>query len=72
MAMPIVSGYNDVPPHGHLRLPTTNSAVCRCGAVYDRGNIVVPPEFSDLCGRCAFERGLRLGNSPRLPGHHAS
>jgi hypothetical protein len=62
MAMPFVGEHSAVPPRGHLRLPTINSAVCRCGAVYDRGTVVVPDEFSGLCGRCAFEHGLRLGS----------
>jgi len=67
MAMPLAGGHNEVPPHTHTRLPTVNSAVCRCGAVYDHGNVVVPAEFSGLCGRCAFDRGMRLGNSRQLP-----
>jgi len=29
--------------------------------------VVVPAEFSGLCGRCAFDRGMRLGKSTQLP-----
>ena len=37
----------------YLRLPTPSSGVCRCGAVFDYGNIAVPNECQGLCGRCA-------------------
>jgi hypothetical protein len=61
MTIPHVGVHNDVPPYTSLRLPTFNSGVCRCGAVFDYGNVVVPAEYVGLCGRCAFKRGLRLG-----------
>jgi hypothetical protein len=74
MTMPIIGAHNGVPPYAYpsrrptansARLPTVNSAVCRCGAVYDNGNILVPAEFVGLCGRCAFERGRRLDDYAR-------
>jgi hypothetical protein len=61
MAIPIRRVHNEV-QRAHLRLPTLSSAVCRCGAVFDNGNIVVPAEFQGLCGRCAFKRGMRPGD----------
>jgi hypothetical protein len=63
MTMPIVGVHDAVPPPTHHHLPTVSAAVCRCGGVYDNGNVVVPVEYSGLCGRCAFERGMRLGDS---------
>jgi hypothetical protein len=57
--------HNDVPSDIHLRLPTSSSAVCRCGAVFDNGDIVVPLEYQNLCGRCAFKRGMRPGDVVR-------
>ena len=64
MAMPILGAHIEVSaPHTHLRLPTVSSAVCRCGAVYDNGNVAVPAEYAGLCGRCAFDRGLRPGDA---------
>ncbi|MBV9329181.1 MAG: hypothetical protein JO352_36215 [Chloroflexi bacterium] len=67
MTLPIVGAHNAVPPYPYaqIRLPTPSSAVCGCGAVYDRGNVVVPAEFLGLCGRCAFDRGLRPGDCTR-------
>ena len=71
MAMLIVSagGHIEVPAYSHLRLPTVSSAICRCGAVYDNGNIVVPVEYRGLCGRCAIVHGMRVGDcaAPRYP-----
>ncbi|MBV8716487.1 MAG: hypothetical protein JO318_13220 [Chloroflexi bacterium] len=64
--MLIVGWHSDVPTDTTLRLPTNNSAVCGCGAVYDNGDIIVPAEFRGLCGRCAFARGMRLGDCRRL------
>ncbi len=43
------------------RSPGANAGVCCCGAVFDNGNVSVPPEFRGLCGRCAVARGLRFG-----------
>jgi hypothetical protein len=63
MTIPVVRLHDDVPPRARLRLPTVSSAVCRCGAVYDNGNVAVPTEYSGLCGHCAFKRGMRLGDS---------
>jgi hypothetical protein len=59
-----VSAHNDVPPSTPHRLPTGSSGVCRCGAVFDYGNVAafVPAEFLGMCGRCAFKRGLRPGS----------
>jgi hypothetical protein len=51
--------HEDVPPSPALRLPTGSSAICRCGAVFDHGNIPVPRAYAALCGRCAFRRGWR-------------
>ncbi len=68
MAMLSIGAHTVVPPDTTLRLPTHNSAVCRCGAVYDNGDIIVPAEFRDLCGRCAFARGMRPGDCRRLTG----
>jgi hypothetical protein len=60
MTMPIVSVHTDVPlSHSQVRLPTISSAVCRCGAVFDNGNIDIPDEYQGLCGRC------RRGVQPR-------
>jgi hypothetical protein len=43
---------------GEIRkdLATGNSGVCRCGAVFDYGSVVVPLEDRGLCGRCAAAR----------------
>jgi hypothetical protein len=50
--------HNDVPRAYLLRLPTPSSGVCRCGAVFDYGNVSTPIETRGLCGRCAhnFEK----------------
>jgi hypothetical protein len=56
-----VGAHNEVPPSTPHRLPTGTSGVCRCGAVFDYGNVAVPEEFHGMCGRCAFKGGLRPG-----------
>jgi hypothetical protein len=53
----------DVP---QSRFSSANAGVCRCGAVFDNGNVTVPPEYRGLCGRCAVARGLRFG----MPRRH--
>ena len=53
MAMPMVGPHDEVRSSPHQHLPTTSSAVCRCGAVYDNGNLSVPLQHAGLCGRCA-------------------
>jgi hypothetical protein len=63
MTIPSVGMYNDVPPHTPFDYPSCSSGVCRCGAVFDYGNVAVPAEFAGMCGRCAFKRGLRLGTA---------
>jgi hypothetical protein len=60
--------HEDVQPSTYRRLPTPSSAVCRCGAVYDHGNIAVPTEYLGMCGRCAFDRRRRLGGRSPGPG----
>jgi hypothetical protein len=57
MAMLIIGAHSDVAQYSGGRLPTRSSAVCRCGAVYDYGNVAVPVEYQGLCGRCAMEEG---------------
>lgn len=52
MTPPNTGAHNDVRPPA-IPLPTANSAVCRCGAVYDYGEVVVPVAHRGLCGRCA-------------------
>ena len=67
MTISIVGAHDAVPPPAYPRLPTHSSGVCRCGAVYDYGNVAVPPEQLGMCGRCAFlqlQLQLRL-NGPR-------
>jgi hypothetical protein len=54
MAILSVEARNDA----SIRLPTANSGVCHCGAVYDYGNVVVPVEYRGMCGRCAARRGM--------------
>lgn len=66
MTMPIVGAHNDVAQKLHSDLPTRSSGVCGCGAVYDYGNVVVPPRYEGMCGRCAFEHGLRPGDTSRV------
>jgi hypothetical protein len=63
MTIPRVGTHNEVPPSTPHRQPTGSSGVCRCGAVFDYGNVAaaVPAEFLGMCGRCAFKRGLRPG-----------
>lgn len=56
MTIPFVGAHDAVPPPPHPRLPTVSSGVCRCGAVYDYGNVAVPAEYLGMCGRCAFVR----------------
>ncbi len=74
MTIPSVGTHNDVPPRTpsshifHFHIQTFNSGVCRCGAVFDYGNVSVPAEFFGMCGRCAFKQGLRLGTSMPLNG----
>ncbi len=58
--MAMLGVHNDVPRSAPVRLPTVNSGVCRCGAVFDNGTIAVPLEYRGLCGRCVH-RGIRLG-----------
>jgi hypothetical protein len=66
MSNSIVGMHKEVQPRTYPRLPTISSAVCRCGAVYDNGNVAVPPEYKGLCGRCAFDRGRRLADRTRV------
>ena len=54
-----MSVHNEVPQQTRRGLPTITSSVCRCGAVFDNGNLAVPDEYRGLCGRCAFQRGLQ-------------
>jgi hypothetical protein len=68
MTRHIVGVHSDVPSHSHPRLPTISSGVCRCGAVFDYGNIVVPAEYRGMCGRCAARRGLRPADCGGAPG----
>ena len=70
MTMPIAGGYDAVPPQTYRRLPTVSSAVCRCGSVYDNGNVVVPAAYAELCGRCAFDRGCGRATA-RTSDRHA-
>lgn len=42
------------------RSGASTSGICRCGAVYDNGNVSVPIEYRGLCGRCAMQRGMKL------------
>ena len=56
-----VGAHTGVPLHAQAHPPTVTSGVCRCGAVYDNGNVAVPAEYRGLCGRCAFRLGLRFG-----------
>jgi hypothetical protein len=65
MTIPSVGAHDEVPPYTPLHIPTGNSGVCRCGAVFDYGNVVVPAEFFGMCGRCAFKRGLHIGVNPQ-------
>ena len=58
MAKRVVETHNEV-PRTEARLRTAGPAVCRCGAVYNYGNVAVPAELTGLCGRCAFARGRR-------------
>jgi hypothetical protein len=58
-----VGAHTGVPLRTRARLATVTSGVCRCGAVYDNGNVAVPAEYNGLCGRCAFRLGLRFGGS---------
>ena len=67
MTIPRVGAHDEVPPYTPLHIPTCNSGVCRCGAVFDFGNVVVPAEFFGMCGRCAFRRGLRIGANSQSP-----
>ena len=64
MTMSSVNVHDDVPPQTQTRAPTRNSGVCRCGAVFDNGNVVIPLEYRGLCGRCAVARGYRIGVRP--------
>ena len=64
-----VGAHTGVPLRTRACLPTVTSGVCRCGAVYDNGNVVVPAEYTGLCGRCAFRLGMRFGHS--APGGDA-
>jgi hypothetical protein len=50
--------HNEV-QRAYLPLPTPSSGVCRCGAVFDNGNIAVPDEYQGLCGRCRSEQRMR-------------
>lgn len=63
MAMPGV--HEDVQTHLQSTVSTHNAGVCRCGAVFDHGNVSVPLEYRGMCGRCAVARGLRIGTSDR-------
>ena len=63
MAMP--SLHEDVPAVSHSGVSTINAGVCRCGAVFDNGNVAVPLEYRGMCGRCAVARGLRIGTADR-------
>jgi len=67
MVMPRADVHDEVPLHLPLRDPTVNSGVCRCGAVFDRGNVRVPLEFRGMCGRCAAARGFRISSDALLP-----
>ena len=60
MTMLIAGGHIEVPHYTAPALPTVTSAVCRCGAVYDYGAIVVPSEYRGLCGRCTARLFRRL------------
>jgi hypothetical protein len=67
MVMPRADVHDDVPSRLPLRDSRLNSGVCRCGAVFDRGNVAVPLEFQGMCGRCAAARGFRIsGATARL------
>lgn len=63
MTVPNSGMHTDVQSPLSLRLPTGSSAVCRCGAVYDYGDIVVPLDCRGMCGRCAAARASALNSS---------
>jgi hypothetical protein len=69
MTILTVGAHAGVPLHTRAPLSTVTARVCRCGAVYDNGNVAVPAEYSGLCGRCAFSGGMRLGGG--APGGDA-
>ncbi|MBV9578768.1 MAG: hypothetical protein JO057_09280 [Chloroflexi bacterium] len=77
MTLPMTGAHNAVPPYPFIRvqLPTPSSGVCRCGAVFDYGNVAVPSGGVGLCGRCArieqspLRGGARGQRSPHAGQH---
>ena len=63
--MAMASVHEDVQSHSQPGLSKVNAGVCRCGAVFDNGNVAVPAEYRGMCGRCAVARGLRIGTTDR-------